>query len=170
MHCQSCLKNLATVKVVEPVYEGGPLPTEVRKLDLCAPCAKGSGVPVAGGVLSPSQIVSKLGKFLLKPPGEGFAVGKEVKCPDCGWTLRDFRQTSRFGCPRDYEVFSEFVLELLQRLHGTNEHPSSQFEADLNRLRKQLNEAVGREDYEAAARLRDEIQNLEFAMEEEESD
>lgn len=163
MHCQSCQKHWATVHQFELVYHEGGEP-ELRQLHLCGPCAKAAGLPLPTSVPSFPKVVSLLSKAFLGPQAI-VAAGKEAACPDCGWTLRDFRQTSRFGCPRDYEVFSEFVNELLEQLHGTNEHPVTAGDAELARLTREMSDAVRREDYEAAARLRDRIREVEAAQE-----
>jgi len=166
MQCQSCQKHAAKVHQIEVDYPGsgtGPDDREIRELHLCPPCAKAAGIPVGSQVHSFPQMVSMLGKALLKG-SMGVPAEKEAACPDCGWTLRDFRQTSRFGCPKDYEIFGNFVEDLLERLHGATEHPAGPEEADLARLSREMTDAVSREDYETAARLRDQIQGLEATL------
>ncbi|TAH34519.1 MAG: DNA helicase UvrBC [Planctomycetota bacterium] len=161
--CQSCQKPNATVHQIEVVYPEGREP-QLHHLHLCGPCAKSAGMPVPANVPSFPKVVSLLSKAFLAPQAI-VPAGKDTACPECGWSLRDFRQTSRFGCPRDYEVFSEFVKDLLEQLHGSNEHPASPADAELGRLTREMNAAVEREDYEAAARLRDRIRELETRLE-----
>ncbi len=93
-----------------------------------------------------------------------------VACPDCGMTLRDFRQRGRLGCPRDYEIFGAQLHDLLERLHGSARHvgrgPRQDESAVLRRrrldeLQQELASAIRDEAYEHAARLRDEIKSLE---------
>ena len=62
----------------------------------------------------------------------------------------------------DYRVFSAGVLPLLQRFHGATRHVGKvarrhEGSAQRLRLRTQLREAIAREDYEEAARLRDRL-------------
>lgn len=173
MHCQSCQKHLATVHQIEVVWHGsglGPEDRELRILHLCAPCAKAAGLAVPPGVPSFPKVVSLLSKALLQggPPAPAGPreAGKGLTCPECGWSLRDFQQTSRFGCPRDYEVFEDFVTDLLEKVHGTSEHPVQEEEAELSRLVHLMNEAAAQEDYETAARLRDQIRALEAGLQE----
>ena len=75
------------------------------------------------------------------------------------------------GCPHDYEFLQEALLPLIERAHnGGTRHCGkvpSRIPADskklvqLSDLRRQLEKAVRNEDYELAAQLRDQIQQLE---------
>jgi protein arginine kinase activator len=93
----------------------------------------------------------------------------QAKCPDCGITFEEFKTKGRFGCPRDYEVFKDSIGPLLEKIHGTRRHtgrlPRGAGEGSrgdrLLRLRRDLQNAVGAENYEEAARLRDEIRRVE---------
>lgn len=120
-------------------------------------------------------------KFLMETP-----TGKEVsatdesedelselndkECPTCGITFKDFRLTGRLGCPQDYQVFRAELLPLLENIHSEKQHigksprrhaNSSSLRAALSVLRKRLQQAVSREAYEEAARLRDQIRTIE---------
>jgi protein arginine kinase activator len=84
----------------------------------------------------------------------------ELACPDCGLKFMEFRATGRLGCPQDYWVFSKGLLSLLQRYHGATRHVGktarrAKGAAERLRLRTRLRDAISREDYEEAARLRD---------------
>jgi protein arginine kinase activator len=85
-------------------------------------------------------------------------------CPSCGWTLEDFRKTSRLGCPNDYDLFSDFVSGVLNRIHGYAQHPDISADTTIERLQDEMQEAVSREDYETASRLRDRIKELESSL------
>jgi protein arginine kinase activator len=84
--------------------------------------------------------------------------------------LDDFRRRGRLGCPTCYETFQAQVGELLERVHGARSHVGrvpGVSDEELERLqaladlRQRLDLAVREEDYENAARLRDEIQGLQ---------
>jgi protein arginine kinase activator len=84
----------------------------------------------------------------------------EMCCPDCGIKFMEFRAGGRLGCPQDYWVFSKGLLPLLLRYHGTTRHIGKMARRregamDRLRLRTLLREAIAREEYEEAARLRD---------------
>ena len=82
----------------------------------------------------------------------------------------EFRQHGRFGCARDYEIFGEQIEKLLKRIHGAARyagkkpgggavHPPPTRD-EILRVRVLLDEAVKAENYEEAARLRDQIRKL----------
>lgn len=95
------------------------------------------------------------------------------ECPDCGMTLAKFKEIGRLGCARDYEIFGDDLEALLERIHDvhparhTGRKPVKASTDALNRI-QQLNElkdrlesAVKEEDFETAAKLRDEIKGIE---------
>ncbi len=78
------------------------------------------------------------------------------------------------GCANDYQVFEKDLTPLLQRAHEGMTHHVGKVPArrggtgvpvkrqvDLTRLRKELTKAVESEDYERAAKLRDQIRQAE---------
>ena len=90
-------------------------------------------------------------------------------CPICGISFYEFRQSGRLGCPNDYEFFAEELSPLIVNIHGESEHvgKSPQYGDDLLpkqtemiRLRREMKDAIDREDYEMASRLRDEIKSI----------
>ena len=102
--------------------------------------------------------------------GETQSTG-ELACDACGMTFSQFRESSLLGCPQCYHAFESPLGPLLERAHeGATHHvgkvprrtgTGEQRQAQLMRMRKQLDEAVSDEDYELAARLRDDIRRLE---------
>lgn len=90
------------------------------------------------------------------------------KCPTCGMTERELRQTGRVGCPDCYQTFSDILQPYVQKVHGASRHigaapaQAAQPQADpVDALKAQLKEAIEKEEYEQAARLRDEIRRME---------
>ena len=95
-------------------------------------------------------------------------------CEVCGLKFVEFRNSGRLGCPHDYDHFREELLPLLESIHGDTVYAGKSPKAparatpkpprdagELTALRKKLTRAVKDEDYEAAARLRDRIRELE---------
>ena len=91
-------------------------------------------------------------------------------CPVCGITFYEFRNQGRLGCPHDYTCFSKELEPLLVNIHGDTNHigkqpkrspKATESSNELIRLRRQMKEAVEKEDYEQASELRDEINALE---------
>jgi len=175
MHlCQICKKSAATVHVTEivffPVSEpGSPIDAEptLEQKHICDQCATRSKVPYSG-VEAESKSLAMLN--MLKESARRVREESALSCPECGMTFVEFRSKGRFGCPRDYEVFKEQIQSLLLRIHNSARHvgrtPSrggqepAQTE-HLSQLRAQLEKAVRDEAYESAAKLRDQIQQLE---------
>ena len=92
------------------------------------------------------------------------------ECPACGIKFIEFRNTGRLGCPHDYQAFREELVPLLENIHGETKHcgkvprrgqHTQEAQNELVQLRQRLKQAVTREDYEEAAKLRDRIKNLE---------
>ncbi|RUL85907.1 UvrB/UvrC motif-containing protein [Tautonia sociabilis] len=93
-----------------------------------------------------------------------------LSCPNCQISFAEFRSTGRLGCPYDYEAFRDELMPLLENIHGEVRHSgkapkraprTSRQQNTLIRLRNDLKRAIAAEDYEAAAKLRDEIKSLE---------
>ncbi len=93
-------------------------------------------------------------------------------CPHCGMKFIDFRNSHRLGCPHDYDTFRAELTTLLDNIHGETKHvgkmprrypQTKKLESELTHLRTQLKQAVQREEYEEAAKLRDRIKTLEEA-------
>ena len=100
------------------------------------------------------------------------SAGDSVRCPECGSTLRDFRDSGRLGCDRCYATFDGHLRDLLRRLHGSSQHVGERYElpgeagvsdprSQLLELKAQLRRAVEGENFELAADLRDRIRVLE---------
>jgi protein arginine kinase activator len=163
MKCEKCNKP-ATIHLTE--IQAG------KKLEkhLCEQCAaEAEGLPVKAH----TPINELLTNFVLAHSGMG---GKEssTACPECGITWVEFRQSGLFGCEHDYVFFDKELTPLLQRAHEGGTHhlgkvptrrggtsvPAKR-QPDLSRLRKDLARAIELEDYERAAKLRDQIRQAE---------
>lgn len=156
MKCDKCDKE-ATVHLTQ-VING-----EMQKLHLCAECAQSLGV-------SPSPAFSVSDILLGSAVPEKPAEPKSLVCDECDTSLQNLQKQGRLGCPRCYGVFRPNVLELLESMHSATQHVGSvpaRFQAETGSeqqqiaLREALADAVAREDYEQAARLRDQLVALE---------
>ncbi len=161
MVCQRCKKHSATVHLTEIVK------SEKREKHLCEKCAAEEGVTMKQHVplneLLASFLVSKAGAQELA----------NLTCPDCGMTFVEYRNHGLLGCPRDYDVFEAALMSMIAHAHeGGTQHvgktprkrgTGTPKQIEMARLRRELNAAVQREEYEQAARIRDQIQALESA-------
>ncbi len=163
MQCQSCRKREATIHLTE-INDG--LRTEVH---LCENCAQQQGLAVKSQI----PLNELLSSLLASQPADDDVADAERgrSCPRCGFTLEQFREQALLGCPYDYEIFEKSLTALIKKAQaGNTTHcgkvPSkiptaTQNEIKLCSLKQQLDAAVKSEDYERAARLRDEIKKLE---------
>lgn len=154
MTCERC-QDEATVHLTEKI-DGGR-----RELHLCAACARKAGLdlPAAPPKLALDAVVQNL---IVAHVGELVGELANLTCPHCRLKYMQFRARGRLGCPHDYHVFARGLVPLLHRVHGATRHVGKvartrpEAAARLT-LRSQLRDAVDREDYEYAARLRDQL-------------
>ncbi len=169
--CEKCKKRTATV------FYNENLNGKTRSYSLCGECA--AKLHEKGDI---GDITSMLGSFA--DPfcdlhdnlfGGFFGMGSQPslggkKCPDCSSTFARIRQSGRVGCPTCYSVFSDELAPTLHTVHGTTAHTGAvparhrakRAKAEkLKQLKRQMQEAIAKENFEAAASLRDEIKELE---------
>jgi protein arginine kinase activator len=161
--CQLCHKAAATVHVTDIVPPNG----EKRERHLCESCAEEEGITMK----QHESINSALAKFVQQKLGGSIEEIANLTCPHCGVTFREFRAQGLLGCPHDYEVFAEYITPLIERAHGgATEHvgkvphrlgTEAGTRVELTRLQRELSDAVKKEKYELAARLRDQIEALQ---------
>jgi protein arginine kinase activator len=155
MQCDVCKSNSATVFLTQ-ILKG-----ELQKVNLCEHCSKEKGVTDPTGFALAEMLWGLGEKQIVAQP-------REKSCPACELTQSVFRKAGRLGCAHCYEVFADQVGNLLKAMHKGTHHvgksPPGCVETPeppvVNRM-EQLNEAlklaVAGEQYEEAARLRDEI-------------
>jgi len=163
MKCHQCEKP-AVFHITELT---GPEPQE---LHLCEDHARQYLSAPADSEPTPPALADALSKQKLGDTAEELAKLDQRACPKCGITFYEFRQQGRLGCPYDYVFFEQELEPLLFNIHGEKQHtgkrPASGASttgrhADLIRMRREMQEAVEREDYELASLIRDEIRQVE---------
>lgn len=164
MQCQICNKNEATIHLTE-ITSG-----ERTEMHLCENCAADQNITVKSHIPI-NELLS--GLLSVQPTDEEIAGPslEHLSCPNCGFTLSQFRKDGVLGCPYDYEVFESALRPLIEKAHDGNmvhcgKIPSStpvdaKRQMEIMNLRRQLDEAVRGEDYELAAELRDKINQTE---------
>ncbi len=167
MLCMVCKEHEATVHLTQMV-EG-----KIKKLDLCEACSKAKGVDDPTG-FSLADLLMGLGasQEVSQAAGSGGTI-----CSTCGFTQADFKKSGRLGCPDCYRAFSDGLEALLKTMHKGQQHvgkvpgrppgqtqpPGRPPEDRLQALQRSLEEAVKIENYEEAARIRDEIKAMKVA-------
>lgn len=163
MVCDNCGSDEAVIHLTQIVND------EMSTTHLCETCAAEKGLE---GSAVPSNF--PLTDFLAQM-GEQESSGQEgqddLTCQFCGLSFSDFRETGRLGCPHCYTSFDSHLRGLLRRIHGGTQHvgkvylppdpTQSEREKRLQGLRRKLDRAVEKEDFERAAQIRDQIRALE---------
>jgi protein-arginine kinase activator protein McsA len=135
---------------------------------------------IGGKVFSSVVDKSEKGISLLSSSGyslisEGENLGRvknriTIECPACGCSKEKFEETGRFGCPDCYKAFGPFMAPILRKMHKGLRHVGkiprrtltpAVIEERVRLLTDELNQAVKIENFEEAARLRDEIRSLQ---------
>jgi len=172
MLCEKCKKRTATVFYNENING------KARAYSLCGECAarlreKGDLQEITsmiGSFADPFAVLQNdlFGGFFGLPAVK--TVSNEKKCPNCSCTYAEIAKQGKVGCPHCYETFADELSKTIQSVHGTTTHVGSvpsRHRAQKARveqmklLKRQLQEAVSKEDYETAAALRDEIRQLD---------
>lgn len=161
MMCEKCGKNPATTHL-KTVLNG-----VVHENHLCSYCAANEGYGNIGTLSLTNMLASMFGESVSR----GKPISKRCEC--CGASFSDIAQSGRVGCSECYTTFRNELIPSLNRLHGKAIHigntPSSEkaeetAEEKIKNLKNKLSEAIAAEEFENAAKLRDEIRKLEGEM------
>ena len=171
MLCDDCGHHEAVVHIVQIGPQG-----RVEK-NLCEKCAAGYGELMPESQPRKNMSVDDFLRGMFRQPAEQGEKPKEregeplvLTCPNCGMSYEDFQQTGKIGCSVCYGTFRRQLEPLLRRIHGTSTHSGKiprrsggtlELKQEIKRLRAELKEKVAQEEYEEAARLRDEVRALE---------
>ena len=162
MLCARCQKNQATF-VVKTIVDN-----QVTEAHLCLSCAHDEGAsavpPAVAGLLSLLGAVAA--------PKEKAA---PARCSSCGLRWTEFRKTGFLGCASCYDTFADPLKVVLKEMQGAAKHagkasPNAARSMDAKRrqdetatLKRRLEEALRRENYEDAAKLRDQLKKMRAA-------
>lgn len=185
MKCENCEKNEANVKYTQ-IING-----EKKQMFLCEECSKKLGIndihfnmPISFNSFL-EDFFDDMNDISFLPTIGG--ANKKVQCSKCGLTWDDFLHTGNLGCSNCYEEFESRIDPILRSLQGATSHvgrlgeviEGNEIKANLDdkekpneeknkveELKEELKQAIKDERYEDAAKLRDEIKNLENGQEE----
>ena len=153
---------------------------KIHKVHLCEKCAAKSKVAELP-ILKFTEMLAKTLAAGGKTASEETVAdntGREPNkiCPVCGMTDIVFDKKRLFGCPHCYEIFSEEISSLLPKIQRGRDYrgdagKSVPADRDVKNpgeksleaanLKLRLKEAVEKEDYALAAKLRDALHSLE---------
>lgn len=169
MLCEKCQEREATIFYTE-IINGVK-----SEHSLCSECAKemdfGEELPF-GELLS-----GILGAYAAENEKREDTM-EQVICPSCKMSYRDYIRQGVFGCEDCYNVFEPLIEGNIKKIQGNTVHTGKRprynknveiktevreeetLEEKLAVLQEKLKEALREEDYEEAARLRDESRAL----------
>jgi protein arginine kinase activator len=176
MKCEKCGKNDAVIKITR--LRGGSL----EEFTVCQQCAAEISPYQASLAKKPNLSVDALFKSLLSQGAAKFQdldeefhePGKAaLACPSCGLLFDRYKQTFMLGCPDCYDAFGDRLLEDIAKLHGATQHVGERrqlaegvldFQARHMALTAELQESIESEDFARAARIRDELRQIEESL------
>jgi len=163
MQCEQCHHRKATIALTVVVED------ERVALHLCRACAAERGL---GAELASDEEGNAMAQ---RSAGSGQSrerEGDRDRCPSCGLTYAQFKERYRLGCTDCYTAFRERLKPLLRKVHGADVHsgkrpaivmdgaPVEGVTWTLEVLKRRLQAAIEREEFEVAARIRDQIETL----------
>lgn len=165
MKCEKCNKREATTHMTKIVngYK--------EEHHLCSECAASS--PEYKQMESSMNF--GIGDFLTGMFGgtkKQTSIGGDTEvgvCPTCGMPYSEFLSIGKLGCGDCYNAFRNRLERPLRQIHGTAEHIGKApvrgggeviLDKKITKLESELNAAVLKQDFETAAKLRDEIKDL----------
>ncbi|MCL2841018.1 MAG: UvrB/UvrC motif-containing protein [Defluviitaleaceae bacterium] len=169
MLCAKCQKNPATVRIQQFTSNGVK-----SELHLCQECTFKLDNPemLASFENMFKGIMEQMGTDLFS--NATAAMGMNVKvapkanvsCIHCGMSYSEFKSIGKLGCATCYQSFEKEVRQLLKTVQGSLRHEGKyprrlgavlQTERQIIELRASLQKAIAEENFEEAAKLRDEI-------------
>jgi protein arginine kinase activator len=161
MSCDRCQKP-ATVHIKE--ISGGA----IRELHLCDQCAAEQGLAAQ----KHASFFESVNALII---GRTADEVKNLKCPDCGMTWKEFKDTGLLGCIRDYDIFAVQLAAWIETAQAGGNHHTGKIPAArlingpdylrrkqaILQMKAELSQAVSDEDYRHAAELRDKIKAME---------
>lgn len=170
MLCEECKQGPATVHLTKVINN------KKYEKNLCSHCAKEDGE--SEFPFEPTYSINNLLAGLLNlDPSAGTRAQKLQynlpACENCGMSYTEFSRNGRLGCSVCYTYFGKQLEPLLRRIQGGAKHagkvPSRiggalMTRGKIQQLRQELLKYISREEFEQAARVRDEIKKLDESL------
>lgn len=181
MECQECHERPASLHFTQ-VVNGHK--TEVY---VCEKCAYEKGYMSQGQEsLSLHNLLSGLFNFdsFQMADSKSYSSSQHdinsLKCDHCGLTYDQFKRVGKFGCSNCYKTFDERLNPIFRRVHsGNTVHDGKvpkrrggllHVQREVNQKRTELQQLIQQEEFEEAAKVRDQIRTLEKKLDSEQRD
>lgn len=171
MICENCKQRPAKVKVTQ-MHNGDHF--ERNYCEVCANSLHPFYEEYKQDPLSLHQLLSNWFNHSEQQPVQQRMDTAEVVCEECGWTFQRFLNEGKFGCGSCYNSFRVQLPSVFKRLHNGNtthigKAPGAfgeilELKKRIEATRLQMKEAVQAENFEEAAKLRDEARKLESKL------
>lgn len=171
MLCDKCQQREAKILYTE-IIDGIK-----KEQHLCEECAAKYtsfklSKPIEGAELTLGDLLSSIFDSYYSNSVNESQQEQELYCSKCHTTYSDFLKNGRIGCMECYHSFASVFDKTLKSIQGTDTHrgkrptefmkktaPLMELEP-IERLTLELHTAIENEEYEEAARIRDEIRAI----------
>jgi len=159
MLCDFCHKNIATIHLTELV--GG----KIAEIHICSNCARSKASQINENI-----DISNFLEGFIEDLTKTDKAEAGYKCSNCGLSYSDFKKKGKLGCYNCYVSFKKVLLPLIRKIHGSTSHIGKVpkkldkkvlCELKLKDLKIKLERAIQLEEYEEAAKIRDQIKKIE---------
>lgn len=173
MLCDKCKKNEAKIYYTE-IING-----EKKEQHLCEDCAMEYTSFQMGSTVMNSEVTlgnllsTILGNYYANSTQEAGKREQEPQCKGCGMTYSEFMKEGRFGCVSCYDSFEKVLEKSIKNIQGADTHIGKRpkgFETKADKIVKELSEtdklsirlqeAIEKEEFEEAAKIRDRMREL----------
>ena len=155
--CEECGGKEDLIRIKE-LDESG----KIKFKHLCRECAQRKGI-----IMERENLIARLKEFM----NEITEADEELFCKNCGLKFAEFKITGRLGCEFCYTYFTDEIKKMFSLIGEDFKYQGEEYsekgnfkiwrEKILNYLNKKMNKLVEEENYEAAARLRDIVKEIE---------
>ena len=160
MVCNICGQSEATIHLTEIVNN------QMVEVHLCETCAEQKGTDFKSH-FDFNKLLANLAELGAEFKPEHAA---KLVCKDCGMSYEEFGRTGRLGCVNCYQSFEKLRLPLIKRVQRDAHHvgkvpakapAEAKRTLELRELQERLRKSIQAETFEDAAKIRDQIQQLE---------
>ncbi len=166
MLCDICGKREAVLHIQQIIGK------ETIDVHLCRECAREKNI-AAGNTPVNSSIVNMVMNLLENKNLNKILANNVTRCPTCGTKIAEVKKEGKVGCPDCYREFRVVIRNILGMGSSAFLHKGSissklktyrTILVDRERLKRELEEAVSKEDYETAVVIRDKLKEIEVEI------
>lgn len=165
MKCQKCNQRTANTHITQ-VINGTK-----TEMYLCSDCANENQELFSFKSAFDNEFENIFSSFWGTHPGSKAISSSPStkKCDNCGLTLAELMNHGKPGCSKCYTIFAEQLTRPLKQIHGSARHTGKipenaskelRLAQKIKSLESKLNIAIGEQNFEDAAIIRDQIKAL----------